>query len=158
MTVEITRGWAYALARAYTRDRAQQDDLAQEALIAAWRASTKGHRGGNQARAARQRLIDLHGHGQWLGRPTTRGKRSVSDVSCLELVEERAMRTEDTETQVDVRKAVRGLDPLPRRIVWLRIWEDKTWDEIAQDVGISRPVLRSIWETAVVPLLREALA
>lgn len=155
--IELQRGWCYALAKAYTKDPGRQDDLAQEALIAAWRAAGKGHRGGNQARAARQRLLDLSRRGQWFGRPETRGSRSAVDVPVLDLIDEKAADMDDLETGIDVRAAVQRLPEMSKRVVWMRVWEERTWDEIASALGLSRPSVREVWTQSIADL-RGALA
>lgn len=157
--LEISKGWAHTVARAYApHDHARQDDLAQEALIAAWRAGLKGHRGGNQARAARQRLLDLHHAGQWFGRPSTRGKRSAPDVACLELIEETEAPMEDVDLRLDVARAVERLSHDAKLIVHWRIWEEMTWDDIALSLRVSRPTVMKVWDNEIAPKLREALA
>jgi DNA-directed RNA polymerase specialized sigma24 family protein len=155
--VELSSGWLHNLARAYTRDPGKQDDLAQEGRIAAWRAACKGHRGGNQARAARQRLIDLNSRGQWFGRPPTRGSKSVPDIPVLDLIEERAAPMQDVDTGVDVRNAIKKLPYGWRRIVVLRTYEDLTWDETAAEVGVSRQYLQRQWDEHIAPALRNEL-
>ena len=146
MSLEVTDAWLHAVARTYTNDPHSEDDAAQEGRIAAWRASLKGHRGGNQARAARWRIKGvLFGHEQPFGRESTRGRRYVEEEP-HDTMPERTGMNADIETGVDVRAAVRQLPAGWRRIVWLRVWQGQTWDEISAEVGVSRPHLMKQWE------------
>lgn len=64
---------------------------------------------------------------------------------------------QDLDTSVAVRTAVGKMPKGHRQMVWYRIYEGRTWDEIASEVGVSRPYLMKEWEK-IAAFLRAELA
>jgi len=137
------RRWLHAAAYRFRAPGSpDHDDLVQEGYIAMWRAlSTYNPSCGALpswlTRAAEMRMTDLvYGHGQWTGRPQTRGSRSVeadsldAEIGGLDGDAPPALGVDDSldERVVwayhegEIAAALDTLSPAQRRYVLARFW------------------------------------
>lgn len=153
------------------------DDLVQEGYVAMWRAldthdPARGSLPSWLTGAARLRMREVaHGHGQWTGRPETRGSRSVDSLSLDELLEadpehpSLAVMLDEVEMAYhsgEIADAIAALSPAQRRYVYARFWLgiDPTSRAPAMRALVAEvPVLqrRWLWQSAKAAL-RERLA
>jgi len=161
--LQVTRAWCYGVARERVEDEYLRQDLAQEAFIAAWQASQKGLGGGAQAKKARWRISDLlRGEATWFGSTGGHGVTHAKPVyvSDYSLWKDESVSAVDLDTRLDIQRAMKKLSPTHRRIVYLRVWEDKTLSQIAEIMGPGwrrLDKIRKHWEDAI-STLREELA
>lgn len=174
MTVdEVLANWrprAEVIAREYERPGAPAADLAQEALIALWRAAEA--RPGDELRGLstvviRRAILRTLTHRRWTAEAEVKGKaidpmrradwRDVDEPDVAETlppaVDELATVTE----HAAVREAVRALPPADREYVFRRFWEDKTDADVARETGRSAPNLGRQWRSRIAPALRAHL-
>lgn len=133
VVVESFRRWIYAMAYTITASHpADLDDVAQEGAIAIWRAvhtydPTKGSLASWVTTAAKQRMRNVVGRGQWTGHEPVRGfeeaERVLYDPADIE---------GDPETLLDgmelayhhgeIMMAIASLPPAQQRYVIARFW------------------------------------
>jgi RNA polymerase sigma factor (sigma-70 family) len=169
--------WTKKVADDLTRsvDNDGFEDLVNEGRIAIWRSLDRfdpeqGALASWVTTAARQRMRNLRfGKARECGHIPLRGSREVEIAFHIEagasedesedpIFRRTAVQPVDTPLQVSVRQAVRRLPkPRDREIVYYRFWEDLTWDQVAEKLGVSRPLVTSRWDDYIKPALAKAL-
>lgn len=138
------------------------DDIVQEGYVAMWRAlgtydPARGTLPSWLTGAARLRMHEVaHGHGQWTGRPATRGSRSVEAAVSLDALTAAdpdhpslAVMLDDVEAAYhhgEIAEAIASLSPAQRRYVFARFW-------LGLDPAARTPEMRAL--VAEVPVLRQ---
>lgn len=150
--MEITRHWVRRTFGSLLAAGHDLDDLLQEARIAGLKTPERPHV------AARSRLINISRGRRYTGSENGRIPNvRPEDLEPLESEHDRADVQEDLSVRVDVRRAVQGLPAGYRRIVWLRCWEGKRFEDIAREVGVSKTQILKRWQGEILPHLREEL-
>lgn len=150
------------------------DDARQEGLVRAW--EVLGKRPDAPApyvtAAVKRGVHDVLRGRPAFGAPRHRGRQDAHEGAVAltrqtDEGEEYAMEPEDTTTAaayeaVDVRDAVqaavRALPYEDRRLVFGRYWEDRSFADLALELGRPEGTLSRRWTDVVRPRLREALA
>lgn len=160
---------------AYDRTRGGSflDDAMQEGLIRAWeiRRRTPEATAAYVNTAIRRRINDVavRGYPQ-MGELRPRNWSDASKLATTLIVELKddeedeidrnygiPDRTHETELSLVVRSAVGCLGEFDRRVVFLHVWRDLTFDQISPEVGMTPGGLRNRWWRVIAPTLRERL-
>jgi RNA polymerase sigma factor (sigma-70 family) len=136
--LEDYRGWLYAMARNYSSDIGEHDDLAQEGRIAMWRAmetydSSKGSLPTWITGAARMRMSDVVRRRTWTGTPMRRGHTREAPAPVMDptVITDHydSGRTEGSDLVAhcaEIRAAVAELPPGARSALFRRFWLDES--------------------------------
>lgn len=151
------------------------DDLAQEGVIRAEQIMRERAAAGKDdppisytLTSVRRRWTRLvNGSEPWTGSEAEPGRRTYrARTSLLPADDEGNVDTSIFDSYVsppaperamDVRAAVRDLPDRDRMLTWLKFWEDRDWDNIAEVDGRTAVALGQHWRKKVCPVLREAL-
>jgi RNA polymerase sigma-70 factor (ECF subfamily) len=120
--------FARSLARRRTASASEADDIAQEALVRAWRSRARCRNPGQPEAWMRQIVLNevvRHHHRAKRWELTLVDPPEPEDTSSAPLVE-----------RLDVRRAVGRLEPLDRYLVALRYLADQTQPAIARELGL----------------------
>lgn len=137
----------YRFALFLTGDPAEADDLTSEAFVRAWTAS-----GGIRQSTVKAYLFtiarNLHRDGVRLG-------QRRADLN--ESIPEPKEGARQMENRVEVRRVMQGirdLPPLDRTVLLLRIYDEMSYDEIGETVGLDAAAVRMRVHRARVKLAR----
>lgn len=175
------RLWTYKVANSFHQTGlVDADDLAQEGLIAMWRALEK--KGGKAhvsatylTQTGRFAMIKIVEGKPLTGGDTTPGPRyrpstvgvDWSDVAAHgeDYGFERLLTADDLLSAVDwayhhgeIVECLNSLSPQDRAYVYSRFWQGKTDTEIAAERGVSNKMLGGRWAKTIRPVLVKALA
>jgi RNA polymerase sigma-70 factor (sigma-E family) len=134
--LEERADWLVACAYLLTKDREQARDLAQDALVQAWRA--------------RERVEAADAPERYLLRIMLNQYRSQLRRSRLRLVplaedrEDAGVSPTPLGDLHDIETAIRQLSPRQRAVIVLRYWADYDDAEIAEVLGCRRATVRSL--------------
>lgn len=161
----IPRTWTATTAKRMGFAENDLDDLHQEVLIETWRRGLDAPES-HQRRSAKLRLLNLRrGHPQ-TGVPRRNGQRGhgkaleialdFTDTDNQTLTGEMAV-MQDSDTKVDVQRALKALPQMHRRIAFMRVWEERSWEEIAEAFLTSTWTINKLWTEEIVPALQASL-
>jgi RNA polymerase sigma factor (sigma-70 family) len=155
------------------------DDLVQEGVVAAWKATQTPRTDPKTygAVSARRRITDVASGGTMMGTPiepkerrgADRGKATVGrsydqarqvdkreDAAVMEGITDRGNPFVAVEQRVDMERALEVLEPRDRVLARL-VGLDQPWEAIAPVVGLAPLGARNRWNRYVKPALRTAL-
>lgn len=173
MSDEVVLGF-YAASRHYARRMTSEldaEDLIQEGVLAAWRATQQGDRDDPRAwgaTAARSRILNLAAHGYPQAGSETPGRKVADqsrkraglregDFDTVALtIADVAETYSEVEIRIDVTRAMRSLDQRDRHIAML-VGIGQQWTEIGERVGMGHHAVKKRWHSIIKPALRDAI-